>query len=546
MATTTQPQNILMEEPLNVPSSSSSNSNNSSNYGNANANIRTPSGVHIHHPRLNSLEFLHMPRRISNVKLHRLPQDELQRNTNLNKSMSINGNQVHAHHPFINPSVDLSNHQNVEREEEEEDEISPLSHDNFQYDSEESGNNPSPPIYKKSGELVKSSLKRRSKSLPITPKSIFHKVGTKGAKHVNLDHVDTRLLQRSKSVHFDRVLPIKLFNGNEKPIDVSKQMVQQDVLNFKHKPLTRLDDVDGSSNCVPIEDLLSEDGQNASQDTWLRNPKGIFLFGTNANNHNKKKKKFSLDDEDSDFDNYNDDDEAINRLVRKQGKDETFLTNGLKNLLINDNSQYPEPKKNSTKPEAVLDADNLFYGNSKRAVGLYNKNFPILSDRNHKSLKLNIFLNLSRGRPVFLQELTLLSGFHNMTIVGKVFVKNIYFDKKIIVRYTWDAWKTFHESECVYFSNANGILPGNNMDIFKFSIDDIHNPNDKDSNISPLEFCIQYLTWSVDRSRKEYWDNNNLLNYKIDVVTHEARLGPTTDVNDNYEMRHSLFRNPFH
>lgn len=77
-------------------------------------------------------------------------------------------------------------------------------------------------------------------------------------------------------------------------------------------------------------------------------------------------------------------------------------------------------------------------------------------------------------------------------------------------------------------------------------IDDIHNPNDKDSNISQLEFCIQYLTWGVDRSRKEYWDNNDSANYKIDVVTNETRTGPTTDVNDNYEMKHSLFRNPFH
>ncbi|CAI4064722.1 putative protein phosphatase regulator PIG2 SKDI_09G1180 [Saccharomyces kudriavzevii IFO 1802] len=536
MATTTQPQNILMDESLNLPITSS----NGDNYGNINANIRTSTGMgmHMRPARLNSLEFLHMPRRLSNVKLHRLPQDELQRNTNLNKSMYFNGKQVHAHHPFINRSMDPSaHHQNVDREEE--DEISPLSHDNFQYESEENAN-PSPPVYKKSGELVKSSLKRRSKSLPITPKSIFNKAGTRG-KHVNLDHVDTRLLQRSKSVHFDRVLPIKLFNENEKPIDVSKQMIQQDVLNFQHKPLTRFGGPIGSTNSVPIEDLLSEDNRNEYEDTWLRNPKGAFYFGTNANNHKSKKKKFKLTDDDADVDSDNEGDETINRLVRKQDKDEAYLTYGLKNLLINEDSECSGSRKNSTKPEA-----NLFYGNSKRAVGLYNKNFPILSDKNRKSLKLNIFLNLSRGRPVFLQEIALLTGFHNMTIIGKVFVKNIYFDKKIIIKYTWDAWKTFHESECVYFSNANNILPGSDMDIFKFSIDDIHNPNDKDSNISQLQFCIQYQTWSVDRSRKEYWDNNNSLNYEVDVVTHETRLGPTTDANDNYEMKHSLFRNPFH
>ncbi|EJS43293.1 pig2p [Saccharomyces arboricola H-6] len=533
MATTTQPQNILMNEPLNLPSNGSSSSS-SNGYGGGSSNIRTSTGMNMHmHPvRMNSLEFLHMPRRLSNVKLHRLPQDELQRNTNMNKGMSFNGKQVHAHHPFINQGKDLSAHrQSVDNEGEEEDEISPLSHDNFQYESEENAI-PSPPIYKKSGELVKSSLKRRSKSLPITPKSIFNKTPAK-SRHVNLDHVDTRLLQRSKSVHFDRVLPIKLFNENEKPIDVSKQMVQRDVLNFKHKPLTRFNGLDGNGDTVPIEDLLSEDNRNECEETWLRNPKGLFLFGTNTNNHNTGK-KFRLGDDDSDID----DDETVNRLVKKQDQDEAHLTYGLKNLLINEDSGS---RKNSTTPEV-----DLFCGNSKRAVGLYNKNFPILSDRNRKSLKLNIFLNLSRGRPVFLQEIALLKSFHNMSIMGKVFVKNIYFDKKIIIKYTWDAWKTFHESECVYFSNANGILPGSNMDIFKFSIDDIHNPNDKDSNISQLEFCIQYLTWSVDRSRKEYWDNNNSLNYKIDVVTHETRLGPTTEVNDNYEMKHSFFRNPFH
>ncbi|AJR38204.1 Pig2p [Saccharomyces cerevisiae YJM326] len=538
MATTTQPQNILMDEPLNLPNDSAHNNN----YGNINANIRTSAGMsmHMHPARLNSLEFLHKPRRLSNVKLHRLPQDELQRNTDMNKGMYFNGKQVHAHHPFINSGANFNaHHQDVSKLGEEEDEISPLSHDNFQYESEENGN-PSLPIYKKSGELVKSSLKRRSKSLPITPKSIFNKTGSK-SKHVNLDHVDTRLLQRSKSVHFDRVLPIKLFNENEKPIDVGKQMVQQDVLNFKHKPLTRLSALNGGSDSVPIEDLLSENNQNEYGDTWLQNPKGVFLFGTNSNNRRNKKKKFKLSDDDSDIENDNDSDDAINRLVRQQDKDQAHLAHGLKNLLINDDDDYLETRTNSAKSGA-----NLFIGNSKRIVGLYNKNFPILSDRNRKSLKLNIFLNLSRGRPVFLQEITLLTGFHNMVIIGKVFVKNIYFDKKIIVRYTWDAWRTFHESECVYFSNANGILPGSNMDIFKFSIDDIHNPNDKDSNISQLEFCIQYLTWGVDRSRKEYWDNNDSANYKIDVVTNETRTGPTTDVNDNYEMKHSLFRNPFH
>ena len=135
MATTTQPQNILMDEPLNLPNNSAHNNN----YGNINANIRTSAGMsmHMHPARLNSLEFLHKPRRLSNVKLHRLPQDELQRNTDMNKGMYFNGKQVHAHHPFINSGANFNaHHQDVSKLGEEEDEISPLSHDNFQYESE--------------------------------------------------------------------------------------------------------------------------------------------------------------------------------------------------------------------------------------------------------------------------------------------------------------------------------------------------------------------------------------------------------------------------
>ncbi|CAI5170368.1 AVN_HP_G0120100.mRNA.1.CDS.1 [Saccharomyces cerevisiae] len=60
---------------------------------------------------------------------------------------------------------------------------------------------------------------------------------------------------------------------------------------------------------------------------------------------------------------------------------------------------------------------------------------------------------------------------------------------------------------------------------FKFPLMIYTIQNDKDSNISQLEFCIQYLTWGVDRSRKEYWDNNDSANYKIDVVTNETRTG---------------------
>lgn len=75
------------------------------------------------------------------------------------------------------------------------------------------------------------------------------------------------------------------------------------------------------------------------------------------------KKKFKLSDDDSDIENDNDSDDAINRLVRQQDKDQAHLAHGLKNLLINDDDDYLETRTNSARSGA-----NLFIGNSKELL----------------------------------------------------------------------------------------------------------------------------------------------------------------------------------
>ena len=91
---------------------------------------------------------------------------------------------------------------------------------------------------------------------------------------------------------------------------------------------------------------------------------------------------------------------------------------------------------------------------------------------------------------------TRLSG---RTVSGFVIVNNLAFDKTVMIRYTFDQWKTFSESQSYYVSSADGTK----RDKFGFNLTF---PNDK----IEMHFAIQY---KVDGN--EFWDNNSGNNYKI-------------------------------
>ncbi|CEP63460.1 CBM21 domain-containing protein LALA0_S08e02982g [Lachancea lanzarotensis] len=177
--------------------------------------------------------------------------------------------------------------------------------------------------------------------------------------------------------------------------------------------------------------------------------------------------------------------------------------------------------------------------------GLYHENFPILNVGDRTSLKLNIFLNIAKSSDCFLQELSLVSDQHYLT--GHILVKNIYYDKKVVVKYTRDRWRTANEVECVWISSGDDVLPGKGMDRFKVVIDlaTMYNGAKRDSVTSNtsstlvlansvastfatmrLEFCIQYTTRNA-YERLVSWDNNSGRNYVIEVVTPKPRMGFT-------------------
>ncbi|KAJ3390483.1 hypothetical protein HDU92_000416 [Lobulomyces angularis] len=104
-------------------------------------------------------------------------------------------------------------------------------------------------------------------------------------------------------------------------------------------------------------------------------------------------------------------------------------------------------------------------------------------------------------------------------VTGYVLVKNLAFQKEILVRYTTNNWKTYHDTK----ANFN-LVSYNNFDSFTFAwnLDQIFSKenvtglkeNKKIGQKKYLEdptliFCIKYTANSVD----EYWDNNCGSNY---------------------------------
>ncbi|XP_044317467.1 protein phosphatase 1 regulatory subunit 3B [Drosophila rhopaloa] len=89
-------------------------------------------------------------------------------------------------------------------------------------------------------------------------------------------------------------------------------------------------------------------------------------------------------------------------------------------------------------------------------------------------------------------------------VVGTIKVKNIDFQKEIIVRVTWDDWKSQQDIFCT-FARAYGPTTCAHVVFDTFSFKITLPPSSK-----RLEFCICYRT-----NETEYWDNNDGKNYTI-------------------------------
>ncbi|XP_049313414.1 protein phosphatase 1 regulatory subunit 3C isoform X1 [Bactrocera dorsalis] len=89
-------------------------------------------------------------------------------------------------------------------------------------------------------------------------------------------------------------------------------------------------------------------------------------------------------------------------------------------------------------------------------------------------------------------------------VVGTVKMKNISFEKEVVVRVTWDDWKNQQDIFCT-FARAYGPATYAHVVFDTFSFKITLPPSSK-----RLEFCICYRA-----NNQEYWDNNGGKNYTI-------------------------------
>ena len=84
---------------------------------------------------------------------------------------------------------------------------------------------------------------------------------------------------------------------------------------------------------------------------------------------------------------------------------------------------------------------------------------------------------------------------------GRIWVKNIAFEKCVAVRYTFDAWHSWKEATATFIPGAST----DNIDSFFFHIRPPNTNNDR-----KVAFAIRYRVCG-----NEYWDNNFGDNYRL-------------------------------
>ncbi|CAB4252260.1 similar to Saccharomyces cerevisiae YIL045W PIG2 Putative type- 1 protein phosphatase targeting subunit that tethers Glc7p type-1 protein phosphatase to Gsy2p glycogen synthase [Maudiozyma barnettii] len=154
--------------------------------------------------------------------------------------------------------------------------------------------------------------------------------------------------------------------------------------------------------------------------------------------------------------------------------------------------------------------------NSGENNGFYDFNFPIFDyAQGLQDVRINYFFNHTKN-DLYLQDLHLefLKQTQDWVLKGIISLRNIFFEKFVVVRYTTNNWKN---STDIY---GQYMRSGNNYDFFEFQINklvDLIN-YDYDKHSINLEFCINYQTTDNNHQALEFWDNNNDKNYRMRLV----------------------------
>ncbi|GMM55360.1 hypothetical protein DAKH74_019760 [Maudiozyma humilis] len=160
------------------------------------------------------------------------------------------------------------------------------------------------------------------------------------------------------------------------------------------------------------------------------------------------------------------------------------------------------------------------------ANGFYDFNFPVFNyAQGLESLRVNYFFNHAK-QDVYLRDLLLEydRGAREWRLAGTVAVRNIHFEKFVVVRYTTSAWR---DSADVAASYAGHCPEAAQFDLFRFAIGRLADRVNYDygSRSVGLEFCINYQTTEHREQSPglEFWDNNNDKNYRMRLVVGTER-----------------------
>lgn len=88
-------------------------------------------------------------------------------------------------------------------------------------------------------------------------------------------------------------------------------------------------------------------------------------------------------------------------------------------------------------------------------------------------------------------------------LAGTIKVRNVAYEKSVLLRITFDTWKSYQDVECIFLNNVYGCQ---DTDTFSFAIE-------LPSYVPPqnrVEFCISYRAGD-----QTYWDNNDGRNYGL-------------------------------
>lgn len=185
-------------------------------------------------------------------------------------------------------------------------------------------------------------------------------------------------------------------------------------------------------------------------------------------------------------------------------------------------SQQPKGIQNNGRPKAKKQVrfcsdDQLervrFFLKNQEPIALREGDASCLSTvlklKCHPNWPNNMSLESQPQRGVIRMESVeqVVTKTRRVTLMGQCRVANLAFQKHVAVRYTTNDWHSYQEAEAVY---QEPILScASPWDRFVFHID----LDDNKLASASISFALRYIV-----NGREYWDNNDGLNYLINVV----------------------------